>query len=1050
MLNFEKVQEAYQKLKRMLYFERLDLINRNNLVEFESSLGNDLKQIESELNRYCDWINNYTFNPRFPLEVSREIQKITLSLYPKKIELEDNYSDSNFISDEIEEENFKLAKENVFLNIPVSIQILGVLWLTEIGFKLDEQMGEYVCGNRLIKEGIEENGGKYKGRLFKQYHYQYSKWWKKGLSKAKSILRDDEQDVILINFDIKTFYHSICFKKNDLRKSIEFETLNNEQRFLHLTLEKVLDKYKTLLLSSGLNKNIEGISMPIGYPPSHILANWYLKDFDKSIFESLRPAYYGRYVDDLFMVFQSGIPKSKTGRKEEILQLKKRVAAELGIQKSKINNLKISDAQYRFIKYLDKRIGFKTLDKTDDCEPEKIHIDFIIKDAKGLDVQSEKLFVYELSVGSPTNLIENFIKEQRQKSSEFRFEAEESDQVPSDFGDILFEQSFENEDGTKAKIKRLSQDKFKLSVFLSRLLRRSSRPEEKDYTDQLEKLVSFYRGANCIDSWWVWEKIILLLIINEKPKLFKDFVENCKKSISNLGQSGDLSPLHLDQCRNTMISYLGICIKNGIAGNLRFATKNISNFLRKETLLSNFENVRKNSFIRNEYTSFPLIGLINGAKHKEFSYYSFDKVLTEIERLDFSIGPVETTYPPVSAKYWQVALVQWLKTIYSLKLKSGSSINRTYLENELLAHDVLETAFEKYYSVNYSGGDPIEFRKKHFFEWSREDLKDTIEGDIEPKKHGLRKIGFKVNSVKKETSVFGLVNEYVDQENYQQSAKGTPQVKGRIETSLKILDEAQKKDCDLVIQPELAVPHAFLADYCQYSDRHQLGIICGIEHLRANDVIFNFILTVLPVKIDGIYKDAIPVLRLKNHYAHIEEVMVNGFQATVPKPKVYDYHLFQWRGLYFTNYYCYELADINHRTIFQGEIDVLIAPVWNPDTNYYNGIVETSAREIHCVFSQVNTANYGDTRWTVPKKTELKNPIVLKGGTTKKHVYILALAEISPKELREFQYLDYNLQKIKGTFKPTPPDFPKESVQIRLNNGSFYTNEKDWESNGGE
>ena len=274
--------------------------------------------------------------------------------------------------------------------------------------------------------------------------------------------------------------------------------------------------------------------------------------------------------------------------------------------------------------------------------------------------------------------------------------------------------------------------------------------------------------------------------------------------------------------------------------------------------------------------------------------------------------------------------------------------------------------------------------------------------------------------------------------------KGSPKINERKEKALTIINEAQRKGCDLLIQPELAVPHYFLADYCQYSDRHQMGIVAGIEHLRADNVIFNFILTVLPIKIDGIYKDSIPVLRLKNHYAHIEEVMVNGFQATVPKPRVYDYHLFQWRGLYFTNYYCYELADINHRTIFQGEIDVLIAPVWNPDTNYYNGIVETSAREIHCVFSQVNTANYGDTRWTVPKKTELKNPIVLKGGTTKDHSYILALAEISPKELREFQFLDYNLQKQKGSFKPTPPDFPKDSVNIRLKGGSFYKNEKKW------
>jgi len=259
---------------------------------------------------------------------------------------------------------------------------------------------------------------------------------------------------------------------------------------------------------------------------------------------------------------------------------------------------------------------------------------------------------------------------------------------------------------------------------------------------------------------------------------------------------------------------------------------------------------------------------------------------------------------------------------------------------------------------------------------------------------------------------------------------------------MQILDELQRKKCDLGIQPELSVPHSFIWDYCSYSDRHQIGLIAGIEHMRVKDVVFNFIMTVLPIKINGIYNDAIPVIRLKNHYAPKEEVMVNYFRATVPKPIRYEYHLYNWRGLYFTNYYCYELADINHRTLFQGEIDVLVAPVWNPDTNYYNGIVETSAREIHCIFSQVNTAKYGDTRWTLPAKTELKNPLTVKGGTTEDNPFTISLSDYHPKYLREFQNLDYQGQDKDKSFKPTPPDFPKDKVVKRLTNQFFYDDEK--------
>src|SRR5690606_40700588 len=61
-------------------------------------------------------------------------------------------------------------------------------------------------------------------------------------------------------------------------------------------------------------------------------------------------------------------------------------------------------------------------------------------------------------------------------------------------------------------------------------------------------------------------------------------------------------------------------------------------------------------------------------------------------------------------------------------------------------------------------------------------------------------------------------------------------------------------------------------------------------------------------------KDAVPVLRLKNHYAPSEEFWINEYRRVVPKATPYRYHLLRWKGLYFTNYYCFELADIIHRS----------------------------------------------------------------------------------------------------------------------------------------
>ena len=88
----------------------------------------------------------------------------------------------------------------------------------------------------------------------------------------------------------------------------------------------------------------------------------------------------------------------------------------------------------------------------------------------------------------------------------------------------------------------------------------------------------------------------------------------------------------------------------------------------------------------------------------------------------------------------------------------------------------------------------------------------------------------------------------------------------------------------------------------------------------------------------------------------------------------------RWKGLYFTNYYCFELADIVHRSIFRSKIDFLIASEWNKDINFYSNITEATSRDLHCYFIQVNTSDYGDSRITHPKRTENRDTLRIKGG----------------------------------------------------------------------
>jgi hypothetical protein len=218
-----------------------------------------------------------------------------------------------------------------------------------------------------------------------------------------------------------------------------------------------------------------------------------------------------------------------------------------------------------------------------------------------------------------------------------------------------------------------------------------------------------------------------------------------------------------------------------------------------------------------------------------------------------------------------------------------------------------------------------------------------------------------------------------------------------------------------------------------FSVTEQKMVVTGLEHVTVDNVAFNFIVTILPFEREGV-KDAVVIYRLKNHYSHAEKLMIETNHYKVPKPTQYVYDLFLWKGIYFTSYYCFELADVIHRSLFKSQIDLLIASEWNPDVNYFSNIIESICRDLHVYVAQVNTSQYGDTRITQPAKTDQKDILKLKGGEND----TILIGEIDIDALREFQRELYVTTKDDKKFKPLPPDFILENVLKRINNQSLF------------
>lgn len=76
-------------------------------------------------------------------------------------------------------------------------------------------------------------------------------------------------------------------------------------------------------------------------------------------------------------------------------------------------------------------------------------------------------------------------------------------------------------------------------------------------------------------------------------------------------------------------------------------------------------------------------------------------------------------------------------------------------------------------------------------------------------------------------------------------------------------------------------------------------------------------------------------------------------------------------------YCCFEPASIEDRSLFPAYADVIVAVEWNKDINYYSNILESLSRDLLCYCVQVNSSDYGDSRITMPSKTEMKDIIKL-------------------------------------------------------------------------
>ncbi|WYW09513.1 RNA-directed DNA polymerase [Fusobacterium nucleatum] len=496
-ISLEDIESAYLRLKRSIYYENNVLLHlKMKLVEFENekeflnpkkreAFFKDFKENLDifDLKKTSKYFNELFSKIKYKKVIKKLNEKIDKNIYKIIEENSENEDLYDILEKKIKNDlNQNKISYNYFIDCPIELHIISVLWIMKIGYKLDLQLDRekniYSYGYRLDMEKDNEynltNTIKEKS-IFKRYPEQYQKWKNNGIKEVKHILEKNENAVI-INLDLKKFYYHVNNKiLKDKIKEIDKNILN-----LYLTkiILKINEVYAQKLIKEILkNKEFKDIKkediLPIGLYSSAILANIYLKDLDDIILKETSPNYYGRYVDDLFLVF-----------------------TEYNIEKTKNKKTYI-------IEKLKNILNSKLLDE----------IGVFFNENMLLTSTKQKLFILEKDKGKKELLeIEESILE---RASTFAFLPNERE-----IEKLYKKISIGNEEDEKNK-------KHDVSVYLAKLLMAFSNLEDEEnlfeLKNKLDEILLFFDEDNLIKYYMYYEKIFLLLIIAEDIGKIKKF-----------------------------------------------------------------------------------------------------------------------------------------------------------------------------------------------------------------------------------------------------------------------------------------------------------------------------------------------------------------------------------------------------------------------------------------------------------------------------------------------------------------------------------------------
>jgi hypothetical protein len=922
----------------------------------------------------------------------------------------------------IPETDFRLIGQH-----PINFHILSSLWIDKVGKYLEKNVSENSYGCRLKNNNtkqIEENGFEIqtsKNRLghFRAYLNDYQKWQTNGIEAISKSL-DEGKKVLAVTTDLKKFYHRIdasFIQSSDFLDQLDEPIILDEYRDLTNILINAISAWSKNAYNDSIVppdfKYSEHCGVPMGLGASKIIANLLLIYLDKEIKNQIKPIYYGRYVDDIFLVIEDGADiKTQTDFWNFLF--------------NRIPSFKdISDINFRI-----KRSSFNY-----GYIPKGIVLNVPYSKSSLLEFSSDKGKYFFLEGSSGSSFLSALKDSLEENSSEWKLPPDTEHDIESYTEEVAKASSnYQESANGLRKSDGLSVQRLKFILYLTRLEKAVKYlPKStwyKPVNDFFQLSIDYLLTP---ESFAVYTKyfprIVSLAIKSGEYDFSIKLVEEIKKSFDFLkkGLIDNNVENNLSICLDIALEYEIDIIYEGICASINpnenTANKKLRNLIQlvKSDALgeSTLENAKmlfhsdlhqipykeafldpdRHSRINYNYHSLDYFEelFINDELLPNYEAFSrFSSLMIEKQNIDDNI---KNNFKPF-AFYFYTRPFNLLEL--SLLIK-----NWNYEEGDFSSYcKLFDISVDDNFNNNCNPSKNLSNPKKEFYTVSL----DSTNKDIN------RVIAF-TSLETKEGSWVSVVRDGGDEPDATRYTR--------------ILDLTKqiilcKKKIDYVVFPELSIPRKLLLYISEVFRKKNISLIAGIEYKNTpkpvgwpdsiNGIVSNQLIYILciPAKF-GIQQ--IAIIQEKIIPAQKEEAELFNVGGKILQASNQSKYLINHGNFWFSGLICNDLLDINNRGYLRGLIDALIVVEWNPDTETYDSLVTSSANDLHTFIVQVNNRKYGDTRLRGPYKEHYQRDRVrVRGGEL--DYFVISTLEVE--ELRKFQR---NHRSPEKPFKPVPTGF---------------------------